>query len=104
LIAPHPPRGRVKCPRPRGQKKLQKLGVAQVELGKVYYYEEQGPGIVLGIRGKKDTVWLQGDDAQEFLAQVDTITEIWANDPNNTEGRCCNSWEEHLDELINLYF
>jgi len=28
-MAPYPPRGRVKRPRPRGQKKLQKLEVAQ---------------------------------------------------------------------------
>lgn len=76
-----------------------------MERGVNFAYEERFGGVILYHLPTGQSVFLQpGDEASEFLRQVERITEIWVADPENRGRRCFSSWEEHLDALIEPYF
>jgi len=65
-----------------------------------YDYTDHGYGVTLS--NGQQTVFLQGDDASQFLSDVETIDEIW-NDGNPNPG-IFREYEDHLDLLIDPYF
>ncbi len=50
-----------------------------------------------------DTVFMQGDDAAAFLAEVQTIDEIWST-KGNPNPAIFEQYADHLDLLIDPYF
>jgi len=65
-----------------------------------YDYTDNGYGVTLS--NGQQTVFLQGDDASQFLSDVETIDEIW-NDGSPNPG-IFREYEDHLDLLIDPYF
>jgi len=67
-----------------------------------YDYEDQGFGVLLkSPRGT--TVWLQGDDANSFLSDVNDIDTIWY-ECGNPNPSIFKQVEDHIDLLIDAYF
>lgn len=65
-----------------------------------YDYTDHGYGVTLS-NGQK-TVFLQGDDASQFLADVEAIDEIWSD--RNPNPGIFDEYEDHLDLLIDPFF
>ena len=69
---------------------------------KHYDYEDQSFGVLLkSPRGT--TVWLQGDDANSFLSDVNDIDTIWY-ECGNPNPSIFKQVEDHIDLLIDAYF
>ena len=59
-------------------------------------------GYAVQLANGKTDILLQGDDAEIFLNEVDTLKELWENGNPNYE--VFSSYEKHLEALIELYF
>ncbi len=67
-----------------------------------YTYDDLGYGVYL-MKGDQDQdVFLQGDDAEQFLEDMAQLDSLWeAGNPNPSLFR---TQEDHLDLLIDPYF
>ena len=65
-----------------------------------YDYTDHGYGVTLS--NGQQTVFLQGDDASQFLADVEAIDEIWSD--RNPNPGIFDEYEDHLDLLIDPFF
>ncbi len=59
-------------------------------------------GYAVKLTNGKTDILLQGDDAEIFLNEVDTLKELWENGSPNYE--VFPSYEKHLEVLIEPYF
>ena len=46
--------------------------------------------------------WLEGEDAKNFLNEVDDLNTLWEN--SNSTYKAFSSYEKHLEALIECYF
>lgn len=67
-----------------------------------YDYNDLGYGVSLA-SPCGETVFLQGDDANEFLADMEEIDGIWESD-GNPNPSIFESQECHIDLIIDQYF
>ena len=66
-----------------------------------YNYEDIGYAVVL--YSGDNSVLLQGDDAEGFLQEVNDLDTIWC-EIGNPNPKIFDSYEDHLDLLIDPYF
>lgn len=66
-----------------------------------YDYDDVGYGVIL--RNGDETVFLQGDDASQFLKQIEELDTIWL-EGGNPNPSIFESQEDHVDLLIDPYF
>ncbi len=68
-----------------------------------YHYNDVGYGVILSEPGNVNDVLLQGDDAEQFLEEINQLDTIWleGGNPNPSIFRC---QEDHIDLLIDPYF
>ena len=67
-----------------------------------YDYNDLGYGVEL-ISTWGETVFLQGDDASEFIDETIRIDELWA-ESGNPNPSIFTSQEDHIDLIIDPYF
>jgi hypothetical protein len=67
-----------------------------------YDYNDLGYGVEL-ISPCGETVFLQGDDACEFIDDTIRIDELWA-ESGNPNPSIFTSQEDHIDLIIDPYF
>lgn len=59
-------------------------------------------GYAVKLTNGETDILLQGDDAEIFLNEVDTLDRLWKNGSPNYE--VFPSYEKHLEVLIDPYF
>lgn len=74
------------------------------DAGNEYFWEPHYGNLLITQKETGHTQLLQGDDQQPFLQQTGQVNAIWANDPENKEGRTFATLEEHLDAIAQPYF
>ena len=67
-----------------------------------YDYNDLGYGVEL-ISPCGETVFLQGDDASQFIDDTIKIDELWENE-GNPNPSIFESQEDHIDLVIDQYF
>lgn len=67
--------------------------------GLIYGYQDLGYGVILS---ETKTVFLQGEAADQFLNEVETLKAIWENGSPNPS--VFPEFQDHLNTLIDRYF
>ena len=67
-----------------------------------YDYEDVGYGVILTDPLGED-VFLQGDDAEQFLEEMNQLDTIWL-EQGNPNPSIFRTQEDHIDLLIDPYF